>query len=75
MLANIQSIHQFQRPYRVLSARGYTLGKFARCDEALRALRDWAQAVAVIHADRVIARKERNPRPADATPPARRRAS
>ena len=49
---------KFQPPFRVLSARGYTLGKFEKCDEAMLALRSWSQAVAVIQGDRVIARKQ-----------------
>lgn len=48
----------YQEPFRVLSARGYTLGKFETQDDAVVALRTWAQAVAVIQSDRVVARRE-----------------
>lgn len=48
----------YQEPLRVLSARGYTLGKFETLQDAILALRSWAQAVAVIQSNRVVARRE-----------------
>jgi 2-keto-3-deoxy-L-rhamnonate aldolase RhmA len=59
MLAGFHSSYSFQHPFRVLSAHGYTLGKFAKREDALKALHTWGQALAVIHVDRVVARKER----------------
>jgi hypothetical protein len=49
---------QYHPPFRVLSARGYMLGEFSERDKAMFALRTWAQAVAVIQDDHVIARKD-----------------
>lgn len=55
----LASFFQYQPPFQVLSAHGYTLGEFDKRDDALAALKNWSQAVAVIQGDRVIARKER----------------
>jgi hypothetical protein len=71
----LASFHQFQPPYRVLSARGYTLGKFAKREDALIALNHWDQSVAVIHDDRVIARKANKEPEARVNPPVQKRAS
>ncbi|WP_254512269.1 hypothetical protein [Anatilimnocola floriformis] len=45
--------------YRVLSARGLTLGKFDQLPAASAALNAWSQAVAVVSSSAVIERKHR----------------
>ena len=57
MLAN--SGH-YVPPYRVLSATGYTLGKFSKHSDAMFAFRTWSQSVAVIQGNRVVARRPKS---------------
>jgi len=45
---------QSNQVYRVLSAGGLTLGKFDEIDQAMKAYKNWAQAVAVVKGDRVV---------------------
>ena len=71
MLAKLE---HFQPPYRVLSAQGYILGSFRVMAEALAALRNWTQAVAVIQGQQVIARKPKATSNVSSIPPPRKRA-
>ena len=71
----LASPFQYQPPFQVLSAHGYTLGKFDKRDDALAALRNWSQAVAAIQGDRVIARKNGDAPSSETTARPWRRAS
>ena len=45
-------------PYRVLSARGYVLGKFDRLQDAEAAYGTWAQASAIVLGNFVVCQRK-----------------